>query len=399
MFVSRIFLSGLQKYQHSFQLSCSRCFASDASRSPSIKIHENNLNSTSNDQKSATDTSNQNEWLWSYLRDRKNFSDLSEEQRRSVIEIEIQTLRESGDRVPEIIPDERWIELLKLPSTESRKKLYGYLFLRELNRKHRVATVALNDIRRAESAKRRAALLSEGRPPTNYPGYSSMFRHTGRHTEKYIREQLMFAPARLGEMLVIDCGFEQDHAHEYYLSNLVDQIQYIFADITRYHSPSFVYLTNLTPHGRLQTEFSRRASLENMCFEVTESSYLDLFPHDKLIYLSPDSNFEMTSFDHEAIYIIGGIADRTGKKPLTFGKAKRDNVKHQHFPIDRYVKFGSGSGKSLTIDQVYNILMTLKHTGSWVEAFKYIPDRKVAERYAEKKESKPYDREKYVRGP
>ncbi|CAF4220444.1 unnamed protein product, partial [Rotaria magnacalcarata] len=30
-----------------------------------------------------------------------------------------------GDRVPEIIPDERWIELLKLPSTESRKKLYG----------------------------------------------------------------------------------------------------------------------------------------------------------------------------------------------------------------------------------------------------------------------------------
>jgi hypothetical protein len=87
-----------------------------------------------------------------------------------------------------------------------------------------------------------------------------------------------------------------------------------------------------------------------------------------------------------------------GKKPLTFGKAKRENIKHQRFPIDRYVKyvllllsinkfwlleqqqkkhyssrFGGGSGKSLTLDQVYNILMTLKHTGSWVEAFKYIP--------------------------
>ena len=36
-------------------------------------------------------------------------------------------------------------------------------------------------------------------------------------------------------------------------------------------------------------------------------------------------------------------------------------------------RFGGGSGKCLTIDQVYNILMTLKHTGSWVEAFKYIP--------------------------
>ncbi|CAF4768290.1 unnamed protein product, partial [Rotaria magnacalcarata] len=88
-----------------------------------------------------------------------------------------------------------------------------------------------------------------------------------------------------------------------------------------------------------------------------------------------------------------------GRKPLTFGKAKRDNVKHQRFPIDRYVKFGSGSGKSLTIDQVYNILMTLKHTESWVEAFKYIPDRKVVERYAEKKEAKSHDREKYVWRP
>jgi len=46
-----------------------------------------------------------------------------------------------------------------------------------------------------------------------------------------------------------------------------------------------------------------------MCFEVTESSYLDIFPNEKLIYLSPDSNVEMTSFDHDAVYIIGGIAD------------------------------------------------------------------------------------------
>lgn len=36
-------------------------------------------------------------------------------------------------------------------------------------------------------------------------------------------------------------------------------------------------------------------------------------------------------------------------------------------------RFGGGSGKTLTLDQVYNILMTLKHTGSWVEAFKFIP--------------------------
>jgi len=46
-----------------------------------------------------------------------------------------------------------------------------------------------------------------------------------------------------------------------------------------------------------------------------------------------------------------------------------NNNKKKHYSS----RFGGGSGKSLTLDQVYNILMTLKHTGSWVEAFKYIP--------------------------
>jgi ribonuclease P protein 1 len=110
-------------------------------------------------------------------------------------------------------------------------------------------------------------------------------------------------------MIVIDCGFEQEHAREHYLLNLVDQVQYLFAEVNRYHSPSFVYLCNLSRHGRLQAEFDRRSPLDNLCFEATESSYLDIFPQEKLIYLSPDSNVEMTSFDHDAVYIIGGIID------------------------------------------------------------------------------------------
>jgi len=187
--------------------------------------------------------------------------------------------------------------------------LFRYLFLRELFRKRRAASVALNDLRRAESSKRRAELLADGKQPTNYPGYLSIYRHLGRQQEKFIRDIRLIPSARLGEKLVVDCGFEQEHAREYYLTNLCDQIQYLFANIDRYHSPSFVYLCNLASNGRLQQEFTRRASFDNMCFETTSQSYLDLFPHEKLIYLSPDSNVEMTEFDHDAIYIIGGIVD------------------------------------------------------------------------------------------
>jgi ribonuclease P protein 1 len=176
-------------------------------------------------------------------------------------------------------------------------------------RKRREAVVAENNLRRIEATKRREELLSQGKPPTNYPGYSSIFRHLGRQNEKSFREQLLLAPARLGEMVVIDCGFEQEHAREHYLLNLVDQVQYLFAEMTRFHSPSFIYLCNLSRQGKLQAEFDRRAPLENLFIEATESSYLDIFPKEKLIYLSPDSNVEMTTFDHDAVYIIGGIID------------------------------------------------------------------------------------------
>jgi hypothetical protein len=40
--------------------------------------------------------------------------------------IEVQTLRESGERVPEVISEERWTQLINLPLLESRKTLYGY---------------------------------------------------------------------------------------------------------------------------------------------------------------------------------------------------------------------------------------------------------------------------------
>lgn len=233
--------------------------------------------------------------------------------------------------MPDVIPDERWNELINTPLLEARKTLYGYgspsrrirlqrapptlalccryLFLREMYRKKRAAVVAQNNARRIEATKRREELLAQGKPPTNYPGYSSIFRHLSRQHEKTLREQRLLAPARLGEMLVIDCGFEQEHAREHHLLNLVDQVQYLFAEVERYHSPSFVYLCNLAHDGRLRAEFARRAPLANLCFEATDSSYLDVFPREKLIYLSPDSNVEMTTFDHDAVYIVGGIID------------------------------------------------------------------------------------------
>lgn len=53
-------------------------------------------------------------------------------------------------------------------------------------------------------------------------------------------------------------------------------------------------------------------TLEDPTFPINlhEESYLDLFPKDKLVYLTPHSNDTIEKYDHDAIYIIGAIVDK-----------------------------------------------------------------------------------------
>lgn len=48
-------------------------------------------------------------------------------------------------------------------------------------------------------------------------------------------------------------------------------------------------------------------------------------------------------------------------------------------PLDYYLEWGAGSGKSLTINQVISILLDVKRTGDWNYAFRHVPRRKLAD--------------------
>lgn len=46
-------------------------------------------------------------------------------------------------------------------------------------------------------------------------------------------------------------------------------------------------------------------------------------------------------------------------------------------PLEKYLPWGTGSGKSLTINQMMDILLELKHTRDWNKALQYVPTRKL----------------------
>ncbi|TMW39506.1 hypothetical protein DOY81_015414, partial [Sarcophaga bullata] len=64
-------------------------------------------------------------------------------------------------------------------------------------------------------------------------------------------------------------------------------------------------------------------------------------------------------------------------EPLSLAKAKRLGLRMARLPLDRYLQWGAGSGKSLTLNQMINILLDLKTTGDWMRSLRHVPRRKV----------------------
>ena len=82
MLISRLLTSISRKYQNYFLLNTSRCFLSTSITSEK-QIDASNPSDSDTDKS----TNENNEWLWTYLRNQTTFTDLNEEQRRHVIEI------------------------------------------------------------------------------------------------------------------------------------------------------------------------------------------------------------------------------------------------------------------------------------------------------------------------
>lgn len=123
-------------------------------------------------------------------------------------------------------------------------------------------------------------------------------------------------------------------------------------------------------------------SPRNISLTVSSSSYLNHFSREEIIYLSPHAELDLEEVEGSKAYVLGGIVDRVAQHRLhphaTLLAAKQDGVKVCRLPIDRYIKWKSGS-RSMTLLAVTSILYSVyESSGDWERAFrKYIPVRNI----------------------
>lgn len=112
--------------------------------------------------------------------------------------------------------------------------------------------------------------------------------------------------------IVFDCGYD-DVMLENEISNCAKQIMYSFVLNRMHNHPAKLYLCNASRHNRvIQFLHNLIPNLyeESFPLETTSESYLDMFDRNKLVYLTPHCRTEMTFYNPNKIYIIGGVVDK-----------------------------------------------------------------------------------------
>ncbi|NXE12020.1 TM10C methyltransferase, partial [Lophotis ruficrista] len=275
--------------------------------------------------------------------------------------------RLAGRSVPENISEEQLKTFVECPSKSAKKKYLKYLHLKELYKK--------NDKRKMEEKRERRLETEEQAAKTDETKRNSFIclwaNCMDRAYNWRVAQSMIF-----GQPLVFDMSYEKDMSIRE-VANTVRQLVLSEGCNRRSVDPFHIHFCNFKDDSLYHKEFIKhyREAWGKLLITVTDQCYTDVFPKDKLIYLTADSPKVMKTFDHDKIYIVGSMVDRSIKTGVSLARAKRLGLETAALPLEKYLLWNTGA-KNLTLDQMMHILLTLKDTGDWKAALEFVPKRK-----------------------
>uniref|UniRef100_A0A336M7A4 RNA (guanine-9-)-methyltransferase domain-containing protein 1 n=1 Tax=Culicoides sonorensis TaxID=179676 RepID=A0A336M7A4_CULSO len=282
-----------------------------------------------------------------------------------------------GGNAPDLkqISDYHRKQISNLSGISAKRKYFEYLWKVE-NRK-------LNKKLKAE--KKRNQIESErpsiAKDENQLKNHLFLYRHfSDTQMNRHLNNKLIKA-MQFGQKLVIDCSYDDKMTFRETAST-AEQFKRLLVDNRCHNDPFDVHFCNVDINGPVFQNLQRRIpTIFNPEFPVNlhEDHYLEKFPKSKLVYLTPDSKNDLKEFNHDDIYIIGGIVDRVYVAPYSFTKANQENIRTARLPLKKYVKWNAnGRGIALAMNQVFKILLDMKTCNDWQKAFmNNIPKRKL----------------------
>lgn len=172
--------------------------------------------------------------------------------------------------------------------------------------------------------------------------------------------------------LAIDCSFDK-YMQERDILKLGKQIRWCYSANRRAANPVQLHVVGI--EGQIKDRLDSVGDYKNWDIHSSEKGYEELFNKDSIVYLSSDSPNILTDLEPDKVYIIGGLVDHNHYKGLCHQMAVDKGLAHAQLPISEYIQLKSR--KVLTINHVFEILLSYTETKDWQKAFYTIlPQRK-----------------------
>ncbi|XP_038625731.1 tRNA methyltransferase 10 homolog B isoform X2 [Tachyglossus aculeatus] len=231
--------------------------------------------------------------------------------------------------------------------------------------KHWKQIIAAKRSKRKQAKERRRAKHAED---------TSVCHQYSKRVLKAMMRERFLAARDSGPRLCVDLSMTK-YMSKKELSRLASQIRRLYGSNKKAAKPFWIYLTGFEANSTLYEECLRmNDGFSNYLMDVTEDDYLNLFPLESLVYLTPDSEHVLENIDVNKIYILGGLVDENVQKRLTFQKAQENSIQTARLPIPEYMVRNANAknyhSEILAINQVFDVLSTYYETQNWPEALK-----------------------------
>ncbi|KAI1287380.1 Mitochondrial ribonuclease P protein 1 -like protein [Halotydeus destructor] len=264
--------------------------------------------------------------------------------------------------------------------------LYGVLScLRYLNKGERLrATQSAKEADRHSNVCPERSQLTQGIFDDHgnicYGVFNNQFINMTHNAKSIVYPNLIRA-AMFGQPLVFDFNYDafmrlKDQ------TTLAVQVRELVSYNRNMKSPFDLHFCNYQDNKHFASKLNGMfdiSSPSQLLITASSQSYADMFPKEKLVYLSPHADEELSEFDHDSVYIVGAFVDHAHhvKERHSFVNARQHGIKCAKLPLEKHLHWGHGN-KCLNVNHVSMIMMDLK-SGSTMDAAlqKHVPRRKL----------------------
>lgn len=228
-----------------------------------------------------------------------------------LLQLEVDLMRQQGEQVPSVIAPPRWKDLLQLDNTQQITKYLRYLWVIEVKDKNRKIKSEKKsqfymEQKAEKNVERRQRLTTDSPVTYSLIDTSLFFRIRDTDIHWYYNYKLFMAEW-LGPTILVDCSYEP-FMNLKNLSNCVKQMLLMWSENREHFNPYNLLFCNVNENGILWSKFRDRIPLINeevSPVNFTSKHYLEMFPKNKLVYLTPHCSEVLHKFNHDDIYIIG----------------------------------------------------------------------------------------------